>query len=511
MSERADRYDILIAGAGFAGAITALVLHSRGFSVCLVEKGRHPRFAIGESSTPIADLLLRDLSVRYDLPWLYAFSRYGSWQEAHPEIVCGIKRGFSYFKHYPFRAFSTDAMHSEELLVAASSSDRLSDTNWLRAGFDAFLVEKVQEAHIRYLDLTNIVSAKRDGEWQFKVAGGDAALTIHASFFIDATGGGDLLDRLLGVRSPATGFDTDSRAIFSHFDAVPGWMDVLRKAAIPTDDYPYNPDDSALHHILDEGWMWVLRFNDRRTSLGFALDSRWFFGGEQEPEQQWARLLSKYPTIGGMLDGVSLSAVPGRIIRSGRLQRKAERCAGAGWAALPHSAGFVDPLFSPGIAHSLMGIRRLAGILERQWDHGVLLEQELREYEHAVFTELRLVDRLVAGCYRTMADFPLFRVWSMLYFAATINCEQRLLRGEAGGYFLSADDPAIGRMVDECWFVLARMYGDGWGRGCGAGRPGVADAESFTALVRERIAPFNSAGLMEPGARHMYRHTVAEL
>ena len=82
MSERADRYDILIAGAGFAGAITALVLHSRGFSVCLVEKGRHPRFAIGESSTPIADLLLRDLSVRYDLPWLYAFSRYGSWQEA---------------------------------------------------------------------------------------------------------------------------------------------------------------------------------------------------------------------------------------------------------------------------------------------------------------------------------------------------------------------------------------------------------------------------------------------
>ena len=181
-------YDILIAGAGFGGALTALLLHSRGFSVCLVEKGRHPRFAIGESSTPIADLLLRDLSTRYNLPWLYAFSRYGSWQEAHPEVVCGIKRGFSYFKHYPGKEFITDAEHSQELLVAASSSDQFSDTNWLRADFDAFLVEQVKAAGIMYLDLTDIVSAERDGDWTFRATrngeGSNAAgslLTITAS------------------------------------------------------------------------------------------------------------------------------------------------------------------------------------------------------------------------------------------------------------------------------------------------------------------------------------------
>jgi FADH2 O2-dependent halogenase len=94
-------YDIVIAGAGFAGSLMALVLHSMGFKVCLVEKGQHPRFAVGESSTPIADMILRQLSQKYNLPWLKAFSRYGSWQQAHPEIVCGIKRGFSYFKHHP--------------------------------------------------------------------------------------------------------------------------------------------------------------------------------------------------------------------------------------------------------------------------------------------------------------------------------------------------------------------------------------------------------------------------
>src|SRR5271154_6770642 len=131
--------DIVVAGAGFAGSLMALVLHSLGLKVCLVEKGQHPRFAIGESSTPIADMILRELSAKYNLPWLAAFSRYGSWQEAHPEIVCGLKRGFSYFKHYPGKAFATDSDHSNELLVAASTDDVHSDTNWLRADLDAFL------------------------------------------------------------------------------------------------------------------------------------------------------------------------------------------------------------------------------------------------------------------------------------------------------------------------------------------------------------------------------------
>jgi tetracycline 7-halogenase / FADH2 O2-dependent halogenase len=526
MADQTYSCDILIAGAGFAGALTALLLHKRGFSVCLVEKGRHPRFAIGESSTPIADLLLRDLSTRYDLPWLYPFSRYGSWQETHPDVVCGIKRGFSYFKHYPGQAFSTDAVHSQELLVAASTSDEVSDTNWLRADFDAFLVEKVKEAGIAYFDLTELTAAERGAEWTFRAERGGgratdersghdratdgAPLTITAAFFIDATGGGALLDGLLGVASSAQGFDTDSYGLFSHFDDLPRWMDVLNKAHIPTDDFPYDPDHSALHHVLDEGWIWVLRFNDRRTSVGFALDRRKTPVGSEQPQERWNRLLQKYPSVGGLLDGVAFSAVPGKLIQSGRLQRKTERCVGAGWAALPHTAGFVDPLFSSGIAHSLTGIRRLVGTLEQYWGDGAVLERVLKGYEEAVFTELRLIDKLVAGCYLTMPHFGLFQAWSMLYFAATITCEQRHLRGEGGGYegagyFLGADNPAIQAMVGDCWAELMRICRDG------LVQPAPTEIQRFTDLVRKKIAPFNSAGLMEPGSGNMYRHTVAAL
>ena len=107
-----NHYDILIAGAGFAGSLTALILHTLGFKVCLLEKGRHPRFTIGESSTPVADMILRNLASKYNLPWLHDFSRYGSWQQSHPEIICGIKRGFSFFKHYPGKDFNTCLLYT---------------------------------------------------------------------------------------------------------------------------------------------------------------------------------------------------------------------------------------------------------------------------------------------------------------------------------------------------------------------------------------------------------------
>jgi FADH2 O2-dependent halogenase len=497
------QYDIVIAGSGFAGSLTALVLHHIGFKVCLVEKGRHPRFAIGESSTPVADMILRKLASQYDLPWLADFSRYGSWQQQHPEITCGIKRGFSFFKHSPGKEFTTDANHNNELLVAASADDIQSDTNWLRADFDAFLADKVKEAGIAYFDLTDITSAKRNSQWTFTASRYGNAMKITASFFIDATGSGGLLNHLLGVKSNADDFLTNSFAVFSHFDKVPRWADMLRQAGISTNNFPYDPDNSALHHILDEGWLWMLRFNNQRTSLGFVLDPRKLSSAPLQPEQLWNDMQEKYPSIRNIIKGASLAARPGVIMKSGRLQRRVENCFGPGWAALPHTAGFVDPLFSSGIAHSLTGIEKIVNILDGHWGNDELLHQKLKAYEESVFEELKLIDQLVAGCYQTMAHFELFNNWSMLYFAATISYEQRRLQHLPTGDFLGAGDPEIQDMVQESYSDLLKIVD---GR-----QPSADDIAWFTGLVRERIKPYNTAGLLDPASKNMYRHTAAKL
>ncbi|MDE3185589.1 MAG: tryptophan 7-halogenase [Bacteroidota bacterium] len=498
-----NHYDILIAGAGFAGSLTALILQKSGFKVGLLEKGQHPRFTIGESSTPVADMILRKLSSTYDLPWLYDFSRYGTWQQSHPEIVCGIKRGFSFFKHYPGEEFTTDENHKNELLVAASSSDIESDTNWLRADFDAFLVSKVKESGIDYFDLAEITTATRIGEWEFRVSRSDKNEVIYSSFFIDATGSGDLAGRLFEIESSSSGFFTNSFALFSHFDHVPLWKEMLKKFNIPINDFPYNPDHSALHQILDEGWLWMLRFNNDLTSLGFVIDDSEGAYDKLSTEEIWNDLLAKYPSIKTIFKDATLAKMPGKIIRSARLQRKLNHCFGEGWVALPHTVGFVDPLFSSGIAHTLSGVEKLVDSIKQFWGNDTLFYKSLQEYEHKVFEELKLADCLIAGCYKTMAHFELFNVWSMFYFAATIAHEQRRLKNKAPGYFLNADDPNIRKMVYNSYDDLLKIIS--------SKAPSTEEIRDFTNLVKERIQPFNIAGLLDPASKNMYHHTVAVL
>ncbi len=497
-----EHYDIVIAGAGFAGSITALALQKIGLKVCLLEKGKHPRFAIGESSTPVADMILRKLSSTYDLPWLYDFSRYGSWQKSHPEIVCGIKRGFSFFKHFPGKDFTTDENHINELLVAASTTDELSDTNWLRSDFDAFLIDKVKENEIDYFDLAETTESKRNSTWEFSINQSGKLKTIDADFFIDATGSGDLAEKLLGIKSYSADFLVNSFAIFSHFNSVPHWKGILKEKQISVADFPYDPDNSALHQLLDEGWMWMLRFNDERVSVGFVLDEKNGFYNGVSTEKIWNDLLRKYPAIATILKDAEVHSEPGKIIRTQRLQRKLNRCFGDGWAALPHSIGFVDPLFSSGIAHSLSGVEKLVEIIKQTWGNEDLLQKNLQEYEIKVFQELKLIDCLIAGCYKTMNNFELFSVWSMLYFACTIAHEQRRLSNKTPGYFLNADDSRIRKMVYGSYEDLLTAI---------SAPVTEEEIENFTALIKERIEPFNTAGLLDPSAKNMYHHTVAVL
>src|SRR5687767_9015373 len=112
------KVDVIIIGSGFAGSIMAMILRRLGKGVLILEKGKHPRFAIGESSTPLTNLLLEELARKYDLPELATFSKWGTWQAAHPEIACGLKRGFTFYKHAWNRPVDFED-RAQQLLVAA--------------------------------------------------------------------------------------------------------------------------------------------------------------------------------------------------------------------------------------------------------------------------------------------------------------------------------------------------------------------------------------------------------
>ena len=58
-------FDLAIVGSGFAGSLMAMIGRRLGLSVILLERGTHPRFAIGESSSPLANLLLEEIAQKF--------------------------------------------------------------------------------------------------------------------------------------------------------------------------------------------------------------------------------------------------------------------------------------------------------------------------------------------------------------------------------------------------------------------------------------------------------------
>jgi tetracycline 7-halogenase / FADH2 O2-dependent halogenase len=443
-----EDFDVAVLGSGFAGSLLAILCRRLGRSVVLVERGTHPRFAIGESSSPLANLLLEELCDSYGLEALRPLSSWGSWQRRYPGIACGLKRGFTFYGHRPGKPFGADPRRSDQLLVAASPRDEVADTHWYRADFDAFLAGQARDEGADYRDRTRLDAIRASGQG-FELEGERAGrrLALRARFVADATGPSGFLHHALGL--PSSGFSDlpGIRGLYTHFEGVRR----LEEIGIfdSGEDPPYPVDDAAVHHVFEGGWIWVLRFNNGITSAGVsatpeAADRL----GLEEGAAAWERLLGLLPTVGRQFAG-SRAILP--FVCRARLPFRSGRAAGGNWALLPSAAAFVDPLLSTGFPLTLLGISRLARAIETSWGRDSFAER-LAAYERQTLFEADAAALLVAALFANLGDFPLFAALSKLYFAAASFTEaaRRLGRADLAKSFLCADYPVFGPAFEAC-------------------------------------------------------------
>ncbi|HLJ57669.1 MAG TPA: tryptophan 7-halogenase [Chthonomonadaceae bacterium] len=524
-------FDLIIVGSGFGGSLLGMVARRLGLSVQLVERGRHPRFAVGESTSPLTNLLLEEIARGYDLPRLLPLTTYGAWQRTYPEIGCGLKRGFTYYKHEAGLHFEKRADRANELLVAASPADEVSDTHWLRADVDHFFLKEAISLGVKYSDETE-TTLEMVGE-----AGGIVTLARRGSerretcrLLIDATGPRGFLHRALGLEEREfVGFPR-TRGLFSHFVEVPRTEDLPQFGR--SEGAPYRPDDAALHHVFDDGWMWVLRFGNGVTSAGFSVTEE--LAAEldlSDRERAWSRLLARYPTVGAQF------ACAQRVqpwLASDRLAFRSGAATGPGWAMLPSAAAFVDPLFSTGIPLTLIGIQRLGELLAEAWG-GPHLSGRLRRYADLTLSDADWSAEFVGGCFAAMPHFPAFVDYSMYYFAAASFGEmaRRIGRRDLASRFMLQNRPDFaaglrsGAMSLHAWRARRNageagvLGGNAHGQGhCGP----QADAASRTyratqmgppatlnADVTAAVRSSNIAGLCDPAKRNWYGIDLQDL
>lgn len=229
--------------------------------------------------------------------------------------------------------------------------------------------------------------------------------------------------------------------------------------------------------------MWVLRFNNGITSAGIAVQPEFADSVDlSEGANAWPRFLARFPSIREQFT----DAEPVQpFIFSARLPYRSTAAAGDGWAMLPSAAAFVDPLFSTGFPLTLLGIQRLAKLLETGID---ARQAQLAAYAETTLAEADHVAQYVAGCYKTFPSPEHFAALSMYYFAAAsyseiarrIGCQGLVTR------FLAANNLPFTESLRRSLNTLDTHL------------------ESFVRQVRAGIEPLNVAGLCDSSKRNWY-------
>ncbi|HUZ04453.1 MAG TPA: hypothetical protein VMU62_03770, partial [Acidobacteriaceae bacterium] len=179
-------------------------------------------------------------------------------------------------------------------------------------------------------------------------------------------------------------------------------------------------------------------------------------------EAAWQRLLSLMPALEEQFAAASTERA---FTHVQQLSFRSGVVCGDRWAMLPSAAGFVDPLLSTGFPLTLLGVSRLADILEHDWN-SPRFPMRLQHYATQTVEELLATSRLIAGLYANMNNFPVFTALTLLYFAAASFSETawRLGKPHLASSFLLHDHatfgPACRRLLERAQHLHTKQESD---------------------------------------------------
>jgi len=407
-------YDVAIIGSGVAGSVTALLLSKLGYQTVMLEKGTHPRFALGESATPVMSKKIRHLGKVYGVPELGELSSYDQIMASERPFMCGPKELFHYFMHEPGQ---TEARHEGRFREIVVQTPEV-DTQFLRCELDKRLVDYAIAYGSEYRDMTDVRAIDfSDAGVSLQVQKKDMAPeTIDARFVIDATGFRSLLAHKFNLRVPTEELDTPlrSRCIFTHFDSAGRLEDAVRPDEAFNSRLKVSRGRATQHHCFRGGWIWIIPFDSGVTSVGVNLDMDEYPMNDMGAEEEFWSFVKRYPIVHRMLEGRK-AILP--YAKTGALQFRTRAAAGDRWALLPAAAIGVDAWFSTGLGLNLISTHRLIEAL-----HGKVFPKNdfraahFEHYEQCLFREWYYITRMIDGVYKSFKHYDIFKSYCFFCF-----------------------------------------------------------------------------------------------
>ncbi|HXA48433.1 MAG TPA: NAD(P)/FAD-dependent oxidoreductase [Burkholderiaceae bacterium] len=320
--------EVLIIGAGPAGAVAAALLRQQGRHVVVIEREQFPRFSIGESLLPQSMEYLQQAGM------LQAVVEAGFQYKNGAAFVCGER-----YTDFDFR---------DQYSKGWGTTYQVQ-----RARFDQILANEAQRqgAEIRYRhEVISVDVASSRPSLTVKKPDG-AEYSIEADFLLDASGFGRVLPRLLQLESPSN-FPVRG-AIFTHVED-----------GIPLVGYDRNKIRVTVHPDHCDVWYWLIPFADGRCSLGVVAETDFLSRYKGTETERLQALVNEDPSLRRLLSNAQWDTPARQIVG---YSANVKSLSGPGYALLGNAGEFLDPVFSSGVTIAFKSASMAAALLQRQF------------------------------------------------------------------------------------------------------------------------------------------------
>ena len=323
--------DVAIIGGAFSGAATALLLKRRNpaLHVVIIEKSEAFDRKVGESTTEVSSCFLtRVLGLT-------------NYLGHHQLAKQGLRMWF---------ARSEDEKFDECVELGARFNSRMPGFQVDRATLDEHVLSLAVAAGCELIRPAKVVKFELGGAGSslLELIEGGESRQVLARWIVDASGRAAIIARKRGYMQAMPEHPVNS--LWARFTGVADWDSIALREKFPKwAAATVAARGWATNHLCGPGWwVWIIPLKGGDVSVGLVYDERLFT--PPEGTGIGARILAhcrEHPIGREIL--ADAKVIEGDERAFSQLTYRVTQVMCDGWACVGDAAGFIDPLYSPGL------------------------------------------------------------------------------------------------------------------------------------------------------------------
>src|SRR5213079_1700645 len=319
-------YDVVIIGGAFSGAATALMLKRKRPEACvlIIEKTAEFDRKVGESTTEVSSCyMMRLLGLTHYL--------------GHHQLAKqGLRMWFANRPDQPF---------DDCVELGAKYQARLPTFQVDRSTLDQHMLDEAVAAGCKVRRPAKVTALELEGNRAHVTYD---TYRVSTRWLVDASGRGAILARKLGHFHQ--NLEHPINAVWARFTGVKDWDSYEWREKFPCYASACRTSRNwATNHLMGHGWWcWIIPLKGGDVSAGIVYDSRIFklAEGTNLGDRLRAHLLS-HPVGAEIFGGAQV--IEHDVHAFSAMPYWSAKVCGDGWITVGDAAGFIDPLYSPGL------------------------------------------------------------------------------------------------------------------------------------------------------------------